>query len=167
MYLSPVKTLLIIRHAKSSWGDVLLNDFDRPLNDRGHNDAPMMAKRLLDKKITIDAFISSPANRAFSTASYFAETYGLKKNAIIRVPALYHAAPPIFFETITAIDNAVVTAAVFSHNPGITAFINELTTVRIDDMPTCGVFAVTMEGSDWKTFRRAEKSFLFFDYPKR
>ena len=61
---SESKILLIIRHAKSSWELGTLNDFDRPLNDRGKKDAPMMAKRLLDKKIKIDAFVSSPAKRA-------------------------------------------------------------------------------------------------------
>ena len=62
------KTLLLIRHAKSSWDNFALTDFDRPLNDRGKNDAPEMAKRLIDKKINIDAFISSPAKRAKKTA---------------------------------------------------------------------------------------------------
>ena len=69
-----VKTLLIIRHAKSSWDIGTLNDFDRSLNDRGKRDAPMMAKRLIDKTIMIDAFVSSPAKRAKKTAEWFRQT---------------------------------------------------------------------------------------------
>ncbi|MBK8311908.1 MAG: histidine phosphatase family protein [Chitinophagaceae bacterium] len=58
-----MKTLILVRHAKSDWGNPSLSDFDRPLNERGKRDAPVMAKRLLDKKIKIDQIIASPAKR--------------------------------------------------------------------------------------------------------
>lgn len=161
-----MKSLIIIRHAKSSWDFSTLNDFDRPLNERGHKDAPMMAKRLLDKKIAIDAFISSTAKRAFTTASYFAEAYNVKEQHIIKVPELYHAAPSVFYDVIETINDGFNTIAVFSHNPGITDFVNQLTNARIDNMPTCGVFAVTIHTESWKNFADAEKEFWFFDYPK-
>ena len=74
-----MKTLILVRHAKSDWGDPLLRDFDRPLNERGKKDAPKMAERLLERKIKIDAFISSPARRAAKTATLFAEAFGKKK----------------------------------------------------------------------------------------
>ena len=77
-----MKTLILVRHAKSDWGTPSLGDFDRPLNDRGKRDAPVMAQRLLDKKIKIDAFISSPAKRAKKTATVFAEAYDKKKDDI-------------------------------------------------------------------------------------
>ena len=73
------KQLLLIRHAKSSWDDFSINDFDRPLNERGKKDAPVMAKRLLDKGIAIDAFISSPAKRAKKTAEIIAKEYKAEK----------------------------------------------------------------------------------------
>lgn len=161
-----MKSLIIIRHAKSSWDFSTLNDFDRPLNERGHKDAPMMAKRLLDKKIAIDAFISSTAKRAFTTASYFAEAYNVKEKNIIKVPELYHAAPKVFYDVIETVNDTFNSIAVFSHNPGITDFVNQLTNARIDNMPTCGVFAVTIQTESWKNFAAAEKEFWFFDYPK-
>ncbi|GAC1443312.1 MAG: histidine phosphatase family protein [Sediminibacterium sp.] len=161
-----MKTLLIIRHAKSSWNNALLNDFDRPLNERGRNDAPMMAKKLRDRKLPVNAFVSSPAERAFATAAYFAEAFGVKKKDIIRIPELYHATVPVFYTTVSRIADDIATAALFSHNPGITAFVNELTGTRIDNMPTCGIFAVKAPISQWKDFAGAEKQFLFFDYPK-
>jgi phosphohistidine phosphatase len=161
-----MKSLIIIRHAKSSWDLSTLNDFDRLLNERGHRDAPMMAKRLLDKKIAIDAFISSTAKRAFTTASYFAEAYDVKERNIIKVSELYHAASNIFYDVIKNVDDNLNTIAVFSHNPGITDFVNQLTDVRIDNMPTCGIFAITIKTESWKGFAGAEKEFCFFDYPK-
>ena len=78
-----MKQLILVRHAKSDWGNPGLDDFDRPLNERGKKNAPVMAQRLLDKKIKIDAFISSPAKRAAKTAKIFAETFKQKKDVIV------------------------------------------------------------------------------------
>ena len=78
-----MKSVIIVRHAKSSWDDFSIPDFDRPLNERGKEDGPKMAKRLLNKKISIDAFISSPAKRAIKTATLFAHEFGRKKDDII------------------------------------------------------------------------------------
>jgi len=161
-----MKQLLVIRHAKSSWDFSTLSDFERPLNERGHKDAPHMAKRLLDKGIVIDAFISSTAKRAFTTAGYFAKAYGKEEKSIIQVPELYHAAIPVFYDVITETDSQLNTIAIFSHNPGITSFVNELTKTRIDDMPTCGIFAVTVHSDIWSDFKNSKKEFWFFDYPK-
>ena len=91
-----VKQLLLIRHAKSSWADFSLKDFDRPLNDRGKKDAPVMAKRLLDKGIAIDAFIASPAKRTRKTAEIFAKEYKSEKGRIILFDELYLATPSRF-----------------------------------------------------------------------
>jgi phosphohistidine phosphatase len=162
-----MKTLVIVRHAKSSWDIGSLNDFDRPLNERGKKDAPLMAQRLLDKKIIIDAFISSPAKRAKKTAEFFSTAYNKKEDDIIFIPSLYHAGVATFYETIENIADEFNTAALFSHNPGITAFANELVeSVKIDNMPTCGIFAIKIDTKKWKEFKKATKEFLFFDYPK-
>jgi phosphohistidine phosphatase len=162
-----MKSLLVIRHAKSSWDHVLQKDFDRPLNDRGHRDAPAMAKRLLEKKVGVDVFVSSPAVRAFTTAVYFAKAYGKKEKEIIQVPELYEAALPVFYRVVNKIDDAFATTALFSHNPGITDFANSLTGRHgIDNMPTCGIFAVTADIEHWAEFENADKKFWFFDYPK-
>ena len=161
-----MKSLLLIRHAKSDWGDLTLKDFDRPLNDRGKRDAPVMAHRLLDKKVKIDAFISSPAKRAKKTAELFASQYKQDKKDILLFDQLYLADTEAFFDVISQTDDDYSTIAVFSHNEGITNFANQLSDVRVDDMPTCSIFAVKMELKKWKDFREAEKEFWFFDYPK-
>jgi len=160
------KTLLLIRHAKSSWDSTATNDFDRPLNDRGKSDAPMMAKRLLDRDISIDAFISSPAKRAKKTAIAFAEEFKTDKNEIIFKEELYGALPDSFIEVIESVPDKFDTIAVFSHNPGITDFANSLTSAIIDNIPTCGIFAVQLKSKHWGEIRSAEKEFLFVDYPK-
>ncbi len=161
-----MKQLLIIRHAKSSWAVQGQNDFDRPLNERGQRDAPVMAQRLLDKHVAIDAFISSTANRALTTAYYFAETYQIPKKSIMQFRELYHASASVFYNVISKLDDKINAAAVFSHNPGITEFVNLLTATQVDDMPTCAVFAVKADISQWKEFKSAKKIYWFFDYPK-
>lgn len=160
-----MKSLLLIRHAKSSW-NLDAEDFDRPLNHRGQNDAPAMAKRLIKKDVKIDCFVSSPANRALTTARFFAEAYGLKLKDIITIPSLYEPTINAFYNAIEAFDDNFSTVVVFSHNPAITNFANQLTTFTIDDMPTCAVFAVKADGGKWKEFTSVNKEFWFFDYPK-
>jgi phosphohistidine phosphatase len=160
------KQLLLVRHAKSSWDDFSIKDFDRTLNERGRKDAPDMAKRLLKKDIVIEAFISSPAKRARKTAELFAKEYGEKKEKIILIDELYLANPSVFAEVIKKVNDRYKTIAVFSHNEGITHFANSLTATRTDNIPTCGVFAVKIKTKHWKDFDDAEKEFWFFDYPK-
>ena len=98
-----MKKVLIIRHAKSDWGGIGVRDFDRGLNARGLRDAPEMADRIIKKQIAIDAFISSTAKRAFTTASFFVHAYNAANKTslnIIEEPTLYHAPPEIFYEII-------------------------------------------------------------------
>lgn len=161
-----MKTVLIIRHAKSDQG-FPGNDFERPLNDRGRRDAPEMAARLLEKKISINAFVSSPATRALTTAKMFCKTYNKTEADIILVSSLYHAGSPVFFDVISQLPDHLHTVALFSHNPGITHFVNDLHSgAEVDNMPTCGIFVAEADITGWKEFARAKKRFLFFDYPK-
>lgn len=161
-----MKTLLLIRHAKSSWDDPSLNDFDRPLNEKGKKDAHFMARRLTDKKIKIDAFVSSPARRAKKTAEFFSKEFGGKEDKIILRSELYAAPPQAFEDVVSKLPNSLDHVALFSHNPGITEFANTLTDTRIDDMPTCSIFAVRIATEKWNEFEKAKKEFWFFDYPK-
>jgi phosphohistidine phosphatase len=161
-----MKQLILVRHAKSDWGNPELDDFDRPLNGRGKKDAPEMARRLKEKKISIDGFIASPAKRAAKTAKVFADAYDIKKKDILFKQELYLAEPNTFFQVVAEANDNWNTIAVFSHNYGITDFANKLTETRIDNIPTSGVFAVKIDCSSWKDFKEASKAFWFFDYPK-
>ncbi len=161
-----MKTLLLIRHAKSRAGDFSVADFDRPLSERGKRDAPEMAQRLLAKKIRPDAFVSSPAKRTRTTCKYFCDAYGVSHEDIHYIDKLYLASPEIFFEVISGFPSSYNHVAVFSHNNGISEFANLLCDdVMVDEMPTCAVFAVETDISDWKDFRKAQKKFLYFVYP--
>ncbi|HUB59413.1 MAG TPA: histidine phosphatase family protein [Puia sp.] len=161
-----MKTLLIIRHAKSSWDNMNTPDIERPLNDRGKKDAPAMAKRVTKAGIHPDRLVSSPARRARHTAELFAGVFDVKEKDIVIRNELYHAQPAAFQQVVAGLDDEDQTVALFSHNPGITAFVNTLTTVRLDNMPTCSVFALKSQAPSWSEFFTGDREFLFFDYPK-
>ena len=126
-----------------------------------------MARRLRkEMNVKLDAILSSPANRALSTARFFAEEFDVKKKNIIEWPELYDASVNKFYSAVEALNDDFNSVALFSHNPGITVFANSLMNVYIDDMPTCSVFALHIKTESWKDFETAEKEFWFFDYPK-
>lgn len=161
-----MKILLLVRHAKSSWANENEADFDRPLNDRGKKDAPQMAERVQEKVPRIDLVVSSPAKRAHKTAKAFAAAYSIKDDDIQLVETLYLAPASSIYQTVAGLADGNDCVALFGHNPGITDFANMLSNVRIDDMPTCSVFAVSADVGNWREFVTAPKKFLFFDYPK-
>lgn len=162
-----MKQLLLVRHGKSDWSDLSLEDFDRPLNERGKKDVPEMAKRMVDRKVAIEAFISSPAVRARRTANKFAKAYNQSKEDVELVEELYAAPANVFYDVIAKLKDKYDTVAIFSHNPGMTDFANQLTDTRVDNIPTAGVFAVKADAKSWADFRDAKKEFWFFDYPKK
>lgn len=161
-----MKTILLVRHAKSAWNEPSLPDFERKLTQQGKSDAKIMANRLLIKSIEIDLFLSSPAKRAKKTAKIFMEEYKTDEKKLTLLPSLYEASVKDFYDAIENIDDEKETVALFSHNPGITHFANSLDCTPVYDMPTCSVYAIKVNTQHWKSFREAEKEFLFFDYPK-
>jgi len=158
--------LLLIRHAKSGWEDASLSDFERTLTERGKSDARMMAKRLIKKSIQIDSFVSSPAKRAKKTAEIFMKEFNEDEKKLSLIPSLYEASVKDFYEAVESLNDNYDTVALFSHNPGITEFVNSLECSPIYNMPTCAIFALKTKTVHWKEFREAQKEFLFFDYPK-
>ncbi len=161
-----MKTIALIRHAKSSWEEFGVSDFERPLNQRGRRDAPVMASRLQKLGFTPDLLVSSTAKRARKTAKLFAEVLGIDKGDILLLDELYLAEPENFEGVIAKLDDRFNRIAVFAHNPGITTYANRMDVARIDDMPTCAIFAFTADTENWKDVGSSEKKFLFFDQPK-
>lgn len=157
-----MKTLYLIRHAKSDWLHDL-PDFDRPLNERGHSDAPKMAKYLLDQGFKIDHFVSSPAKRALTTCRYFAETFGNSK--IQKVEDLYEPLLEDFDNTIIRLSDDCASAALFSHNPTISQYASSITGESIE-FPTCGVAVIEVDTDEWSNFKNAEKKLIRFFKPK-
>lgn len=163
-----MKTLYVIRHAKSSWEDLDVPDFERALNERGKRDAPRMGKRLKEKSLHPDLIISSPAKRAYSTAKRIAEVLQYPKARIKTDQHLYHADEDSLLETVQSINDNHSTVLIFGHNPGLTEFANSLAVaeVNIDNIPTCGVIAFKIPVASWKDVTWKSANMLFFDYPK-
>jgi phosphohistidine phosphatase len=163
-----VKTLFIIRHAKSSWDASNVDDFERPLNERGKRDAPRMGKRLKEKEIHADQMISSPAKRAFSTAKKIAEVLKYPKNEIKTDRRLYHADEETILTVVRELKDNRKTVMIFGHNPGLTEFVNSLMDGQqdIDNIPTCGVVAFQFNTESWTDVNWGKGKMLFFDYPK-
>jgi phosphohistidine phosphatase len=162
-----MKTIYLVRHAKSSWDDPSLNDFDRPLNGRGKEDAPFMANLIKGKGIQPDALISSPANRAFTTARHFAKAMGMDKSDILQVKKIYEAYPEQLHEVITAIDDKQDIVFLFGHNPGFTSYVNRYTRDYIPNMPTCSIVGLRSTAKSWAGIDPSNTEVTDFFYPKQ
>jgi len=161
-----MKKLLLVRHAKSDWNDPKLSDFDRPLNDRGHKNAPEMAERLLKKHIVPELIVSSPAKRAFTTAKYFAKTFGIDKSEIEKNEGIYEASVNDLLKIINDFDNSKNFIALFGHNPGITTLAVGLSGAYITNIPTCGLILIEFPFDDWRMISFDTGAKLLYDYPK-
>lgn len=162
------RRLVMIRHAKSSWANPLQSDFERPLNDRGEHDAPMMGERLKKLGVQPDLIISSTAKRAKQTAKKVATAIGYDAEKIQWVDKLYHCIPQVFEEVLYEVGDEVQTVFIVAHNPGITQFVNELSPAFMtDNMPTCGMVGAEIELEHWEMFANAKKNVFLFEYPKK
>lgn len=162
-----MKTIYFNRHAKSDWSDGDLNDFDRPLNHRGLNDAPNMGKRLKAKGEIINLFVSSPANRAIATARLMAAEYNFPMENILEVQRLYLPSRRDFLNSISEVDNSHKSIILFAHNPGITEVVEYLTGEAIGNMPTCGIAKLEFPSAHaWDEISGGTGRLVFFDYPK-
>ena len=160
------KHLYLIRHAKSDWS-FEVNDIDRPLNTRGFNDAPEMARRLIERGGTPQLLISSPAKRALTTAQIFAEQLHTAVRDIRIDPRIYEALPQTLLGIINEIDNRYDRAALFGHNPGITSLVNLLADDYMANIPTCGVVQLVFEdAADWMSVSSGLGKIVLFDSPK-
>lgn len=162
-----MKTLYLVRHAKSSWKFPEFSDHDRPLNKRGKRDAPDMGQRLVLSNILPDLFISSTANRTFTTAQIIASKTGYTSEEIIPNSDLYHADPTEILEVIQKVDNKHESLMLFGHNPGFTWTANQLANLSIKNIPTCGVLSISFSVENWAKVDFGKGELVFYDYPKK
>ena len=155
------KKLYLLRHAKSSWKDFSISDFDRPLNKRGKRDAPLMAEQMARKGIHPDVIFSSPAKRAKSTAQHFSEK--LQTN-IIYNSAIYEASTSTLKEIIKEAFKHHDEIMLVGHNPALTLLSNSLSSHQIDNIPTAGIVGFELNIESIET---AKTTMLFFEYPKK
>jgi phosphohistidine phosphatase len=162
-----MKTVLFIRHAKSSWKEPDLADIERPLNKRGLRDAPFMARLLAGKGIKPDVILSSPAVRAFTTARFFAESLGWPAERIRVERRIYDAYPGDLLQLLQKLPEEAETVLLFGHNPTITAVANYFAEHYIPNVPTCGIAQVAMEVSSWKDVAPRRGKLVAYYYPKQ
>ena len=161
-----MKTLFLIRHAKSSWADVGARDIDRSLNERGHKDAPEMAKLLHGLGIKLDLIVSSPAKRALMTATYFATAFDKTIQDITLEKEIYEASEKDIQNVIHELPDWANTILLFGHNPTFTNFANHYTKDHIDNIPTCGIVRYDLKADKWADFKGETVKVNGFWYPK-
>jgi len=161
-----MKTLTLVRHAKSSWQDSNLSDKERPLNERGEHDAPMMGKRIVAAGIRPSLIICSPAVRAWSTAKSLAQEIGYPTEFLQREDHLYLASLDQILDVLALQEAEFNSLLLVGHNPGLTTFANYLLPGLTSNLPTAGVVAVTFEQDDWNLYTRPQVELLAHDFPK-
>lgn len=142
-----MKTLYLLRHAKSSWKDPALADFDRPLNERGRRAAPFMGRLAKERGLTIDVIRSSPAKRARDTAELFCSSLGFDVE-ILHDEQIYEATPGTLLHVVSETDDRVEYLLLVGHNPGMEALIR-LLTHRIEPMPTAALAVIEIPIGHW------------------
>ena len=162
-----MKTLYLIRHAKSSWEDANQSDFERPLNKRGEHDAPIMAKLLKENNFKRGLVLSSPANRAYTTAQIFAEKFQYPFDKIITDDRIYEAGIRELMTVVREIDDQIQTVLLFGHNPGLTSLTNLMGDKFIPEMPTCAIVGLKFDVNMWVQVERHGGKIFLFDYPKK
>ena len=161
-----MKTLYLLRHAKSSWNFDDLSDQERPLNDRGRDDAPRMGQALARRTIKLDLLVSSPAVRALSTAALVARELEYPHDKIHVEAGIYGADVAGLLTIIRALPDAAESVLLVGHNPTITDTANALSPSRLNEMPTAAVVCLKFSVGQWAGVGQANAEFYFYDYPK-
>ena len=162
-----MKTLYLIRHAKSSWDFPDLPDYERPLGKRGEKNAPEMGRRLNSRLIYPNILVSSPAVRARETSLKISREISFPEQEIVFEADIYGAGVTTLLKTIEAFPDTSSSAFLVGHNPGITSLAEYLTGNYIGNIPTCGLACIELEIDSWSMTGRGLGKLGFFDYPKK
>ena len=162
-----MKTLFLVRHAKSDQGIDGIEDIDRPLNTRGYRDAHSMSSAMKEKMLLPDLIVTSPAIRAFSTALIFCRNFNFNPDDIIIKSALYDSSVKDYLKVVTQADDKFSNILLFGHNPIISDFANSLASAITESLPTCSIVGITSNCKYWENFEESECELLFYDFPKK
>lgn len=165
--METTRTVVLIRHAKSSWDDPKLDDFDRPLEERGLRDAPVMAAKLAEYNLPIDLVIASPSRRTTQTLEYFRSKLKIPDNRIIWDSTIFHSSTANLLRILTSLDDSIHHVVLVGHNPSMTDLANTLQSdTLIENVPTCGIVHVGGDWQNWSAIRNEKGKLQFFIYPK-
>ena len=164
---STMKSLFLLRHAKSSWSESGLSDENRPLNKRGKHDAPLMGERFRQLEESLDLILTSSALRARQTAELFANACGYPPEGIVEESELYLSGRRSVEDVLAIQDDCHELLMLVFHNPGITDIVNLCdAAIRIDNVPTCGLVKLSSDIRHWRDWSWSKAQFQYFDYPK-
>ena len=158
-----MKTLLIMRHAKSAYPPEISDDFDRPLNKRGRADLPRIAGLLAAYGPRPEVVLASAAHRAHQTATGLVESLGLPGSVLHLDDALYLSSPSTLTQAAAGLPDSAQTGLIIAHNPGMEEWIGELTGAHIS-LPTAGLAAVELSIHSWREISRGR--LLYFVVPR-
>lgn len=161
-----MKSLFLIRHAKSSWAESHLTDFERPLNQRGIESIQTMGKLMVKKNVTIGHLFASSSARTHATALGLMSVMGINSPKVSFHEELYHASYRTLLKFTCSISNQLDNVALVGHNPGMTDYVNYLTDGYIDNIPTCGIIKINFKTDNWKEVSGGTGELEFFDFPK-
>ncbi len=162
-----MKTIYFLRHAKSSWRDGELSDIDRPLNKRGLDNAPMMARHFRKLKVKPQLIISSPSKRTMTTAMMIAERIGYEEKNIKIDMELYGANVAQISQLIYHLDENLKKVMLVGHNPAFTLIVDYYTGQPLDNMPTCGLVQINFDVNTWHEVVPKSGKLTLFEYPKK
>ena len=166
-----MKTLFVMRHAKSSWTEPGLKDFARPLAQRGMDDILTMAKRFIERGCALDEIVSSPAVRTATTAALFASAIGLSADRVSINAELYFAGAPMLLRAAGLFDDSYAAVMLVGHNPAVSDFVSELgglnSGITINTVPTSGVLQFELGIESWAHIALGDARLIEFDYPKK
>lgn len=162
-----MKKLLLVRHAKASSAGLSVNDFDRPLAERGQRDASIMAARFCNYTNVPEHLLSSPALRAISTAEIFASEWNIPITQIARHPGIYEADFSDLLKIVNNADNEFSYIALYGHNPGISDLAFRLCGADTADMPTCAMLLIEFPFDDWAMISEQTGERRYYIFPDR
>ena len=162
-----MKELILVRHAKSDWGNEFLKDIDRPLSERGYQDAYIMSQWYGGNRQPPDLLVASPATRAFNTALIFLREMNLPLKTLHVEDHIYESNANALLKVIKEQDKSAERIMIFGHNPGFTDLANQLSDdLFFENVPTCGIVSFTLDIKKWQAAEFKTAKLSYYQFPK-
>jgi len=161
-----MKTIYVVRHAKSSWDFPQLSDHERPLISKGIKRTKLISEYLVKNNITVDLVVASHATRALETAKLISRAIGYPSDNIRIERMIYHADADQIFDQFYDIPDGVDSIMIVGHNPTFTNFANLFLSEKVDWLPTSGLVCINFDTDDWLKLPEASSSVKFMITPR-